>query len=120
MPRALIAAMVEAIAPRPGETIGDPAWGTGGFLLAAHDYIAKHHALSRSQKKTLKSGTLFGGELVDSVTRLCMMNLLLHGIGDENEEAAAPAVLLRPGRRVPRVFAASTLQMAGRRWGVAW
>ena len=84
-PRALIAAMVEAVGPRPGETICDPACGTGGFLLAAHDYIAKHHALSRSQKKTLKSGTLFGVELVDSVTRLCMMNLLLHGIGDEND-----------------------------------
>ena len=84
-PRALIAAMVEAIGPQPGETICDPACGTGGFLLAAHDYIAKHHALSRSQKKTLKSGTLFGVELVDGVTRLCMMNLLLHGIGDEND-----------------------------------
>ena len=82
-PRALIAAMVEVIAPQPGQSICDPACGTGGFLLAAHDYLAKHHALDRAQKKKLKSGTFFGIELVDSVTRLCAMNLLLHGIGSE-------------------------------------
>ncbi|MGI8436763.1 MAG: N-6 DNA methylase [Chthoniobacterales bacterium] len=82
-PRPLIAAMVDAIAPQPGQTICDPACGTGGFLLAAHDYIAKHYKLDREQKKKLKSGTLFGIELVDSVTRLCAMNLLLHGIGPE-------------------------------------
>ncbi|MBI4023429.1 MAG: SAM-dependent DNA methyltransferase [Verrucomicrobia bacterium] len=81
-PRPLIAAMVDVIAPQPDQTICDPACGTGGFLLAAHDYLAKHHALDRAQKKRLKSGTFFGIELVDSVTRLCAMNLLLHGIGD--------------------------------------
>src|SRR5207248_6588780 len=81
-PRPLIAAMVDAIAPQPGQTICDPSCGTGGFLLAAHDYLAKHHSLDRAQKKKLKSGTFFGIELVDSVTRLCCMNLLLHGIGE--------------------------------------
>ena len=84
-PRPLIAAMVEVIAPQPGQAICDPACGTGGFLLAAHDYLAKHHALDRAQKKKLKSGTFFGIELVDSVTRLCAMNLLLHGIGSESD-----------------------------------
>jgi type I restriction enzyme M protein len=85
-PRPLIAAMVDAVAPQPGQAICDPACGTGGFLLAAHDYLAKHHALDREQKKKLKSGTFFGIELVDSVTRLCAMNLLLHGIGGDSEE----------------------------------
>ena len=85
-PRPLIAAMVEVVAPQPGQTICDPACGTGGFLLAAHDYLAKHHALDRAQKKKLKGGTFFGIELVDSVTRLCAMNLLLHGIGGDLEE----------------------------------
>jgi type I restriction enzyme M protein len=84
-PRPLIAAMVEVVAPQPGQAICDPACGTGGFLLAAHDYLAKHHALDRAQKKKLKSGTFFGIELVDSVTRLCAMNLLLHGIGGESD-----------------------------------
>ena len=88
-PRPLIAAIVDVIAPRPGETICDPACGTGGFLLAAHDYIAnpKHYQLDREQRRKLSNGTLFGVELVDSVTRLCAMNLLLHGIGSESDEA---------------------------------
>jgi type I restriction enzyme M protein len=85
-PRPLIAAIVDVMAPSPGQTICDPACGTGGFLLAAHDYIAKHHALDRAQKKRLKNGTLFGVELVDSVARLCCMNLLLHGIGGDGVE----------------------------------
>ena len=85
-PRPLIAAIVDVVAPQPGQAICDPACGTGGFLLAAHDYLAKHHALDRAQKKKLKSGTFFGIELVDSVTRLCAMNLMLHGIGGESEE----------------------------------
>src|SRR5438477_4792095 len=85
-PRSLIAAIVDVVAPQPGQAICDPACGTGGFLLAAHDYLAKHHALDRAQKKKLKSGTFFGIELVDSVTRLCAMNLLLHGIGGELDE----------------------------------
>jgi type I restriction enzyme M protein len=89
-PRPLIAAMVEAIAPQPNQTICDPACGTGGFLLAAHDYIFKKHELDREQKKRLKNGTLFGIELVDSVTRLCAMNLLLHGIGDDVGPVSSP------------------------------
>jgi type I restriction enzyme M protein len=82
-PRPLIAAMVEVMAPQPGQTICDPACGTGGFLLAAHDYLVKHHQLDKAQKRQLRNGTLYGIELVDSVTRLCAMNLLLHGIGEE-------------------------------------
>lgn len=84
-PRSLIAAIVEVMQPQVGKTICDPACGTGGFLLAAHNYIAKHHKLDREQKKRLRSGTFFGVELVDSVTRLCAMNLLLHGIGGESD-----------------------------------
>ena len=87
-PRPLIAAIVDAVSPQPGQTICDPACGTGGFLLAAHDYIAKHHQLDRAQKKKLRSGTLFGIELVDSVARLCCMNLLLHGIGEVGQASS--------------------------------
>ena len=91
-PRALISAMVEVMAPKPGQTICDPACGTGGFLLAAHDYLAKLPGLDRAQKKALKSGTFHGIELVDSVTRLCAMNLLLHGIGAEADTTDLPVV----------------------------
>jgi len=80
-PRPLIKAMVEVIRPRPGETIYDPACGTGGFLLAAYDYISHNYNLDKEQKKSLKYNTVFGKELVDGVARLCVMNLYLHGIG---------------------------------------
>jgi len=86
-PRPLIQAMVEAVAPKPGDTVCDPACGTGGFLLAAHDYMVKHHPnLTRAQKKALKEETLRGCELVHGVARLCAMNLLLHGIGSQDYE----------------------------------
>lgn len=85
-PRALIAAMVEVMAPKPGQTICDPACGTGGFLLAAHDYLARTPGIDKADKKFLKHGTLYGIELVDSVTRLCAMNMLLHGIGGESDD----------------------------------
>ena len=82
-PRPLINAMVEVMKPKPGETICDPACGTGGFLLAAHDYIAKNYQLDKSQKKHLKYDTFQGTDIVDGVARLCTMNLYLHGIGGE-------------------------------------
>jgi type I restriction enzyme M protein len=84
-PRPLIGAVVDVMAPAPGQTVCDPAGGTGGFILSVHDYIARHHKLDREQKKRLKSGSLYVVELVDSVARLCCMNLLLHGIGGEGD-----------------------------------
>jgi len=89
-PRALISAMVDVMAPEPGQTICDPACGTGGFLLAAHDYLVQTHTLDREQKKALRNETLFGIELVDSVTRLCAMNLLLHDIGGDTDAEELP------------------------------
>ncbi|MDB6025502.1 MAG: type restriction enzyme EcoKI protein, partial [Verrucomicrobiales bacterium] len=89
-PRPITAAMVEVVAPTPGQTICDPACGTGGFLLAAHDFIAKAYKLNPKQKEKLRNETIFGIELVDSVARLCAMNLLLHGIGSESETDRLP------------------------------
>ena len=83
-PRPLIAAIVDVMRPEPKMTICDPACGTGGFLLAAYNYLSdpKHYKLDREQKIKLASDTLYGVELVDGVARLCCMNMLLHGIGD--------------------------------------
>ncbi|MFA5559077.1 MAG: N-6 DNA methylase, partial [Methanofastidiosum sp.] len=69
--------------PKPGETICDPACGTGGFLLASHDLISKY-PLDVEQKQFLREGTFHGWDIVDSVVRLCTMNLYLHGIGGED------------------------------------
>src|SRR2546427_6843584 len=48
-PRALIRTIVEVVRPEPGMTICDPACGTGGFLLAAHEYLARNHQLDPDQ-----------------------------------------------------------------------
>jgi type I restriction enzyme M protein len=82
-PRPLIRAMVEAVRPQPEQTICDPACGTGGFLLAAHDYISTRHRLDKEQKKFLRYKALKGWEIVDTAARLCVMNLFLHGIGGQ-------------------------------------
>ncbi|MGQ0745124.1 MAG: type I restriction-modification system subunit M [Acidimicrobiales bacterium] len=82
-PRALTRAMIACLAPRPGETIADPACGTGGFLLAAHEWIVDHHIaeMDADDKRFLRDESLHGTEIVDGTARLCAMNLLLHGIG---------------------------------------
>lgn len=87
-PRALIRAIVEVMRPEPGMVICDPACGTGGFLLAAHDYIAQHNPLlDPDQKRHMRFAALQGTEIVDSAARLCVMNLLLHGIGAEDADS---------------------------------
>ncbi len=86
-PRPLIKGIVDVIMPTPGEQICDPACGTGGFLLAAHDHIVHTHPnLTKEQKRKLKENTFKGWELVQDVARLCAMNLLLHGIGSQEDE----------------------------------
>jgi len=85
-PRPLIRAMVDVIDPKPGETICDPACGTGGFILAAHDYIVDQNKnMTKAEKKHLKEKTFKGWELVQSTARLCAMNLMLHGIGSDED-----------------------------------
>ena len=101
-PRPLIQAIVDVIHPKPGETICDPACGTGGFLLAAHDYLVKHNPnLTKDQKRELKESTLRGCELVQGVARLCAMNLLLHGIGSQEYEpiVVSDSLAADPGDR---------------------
>jgi type I restriction enzyme M protein len=93
-PRPLIDGIVDAITPKPGESICDPACGTGGFLLAAHDFIVDHYPhMSREERKALKGETFMGCELVQSTARLCAMNLMLHGIGGNGDGSRLPLVV---------------------------
>ena len=81
-PRALIRAIVDVMQPKPNDTVCDPACGTGGFLLLAHDYVTYRYGvgLDPDQKRHLRDGFVHGWELVPTVGRLCVMNLYLHGI----------------------------------------
>lgn len=109
-PRALIKAIVDVMQPAPKMTIADPACGTGGFLLAAHDYVAEHYLLDRDEKKLLRDHAVRGYEIVDNTARLCAMNLYLHGIGGATVDATPPitvgdALLHEPSDKVDMVLA---------------
>ena len=83
-PRPLIQAIVDVMYPGPDDTICDPACGTGGFLLGAHDYIVEHHPrMNQDQLKHIKEDAFHGWEIVDNAARLGVMNLYLHGIGGD-------------------------------------
>jgi type I restriction enzyme M protein len=100
-PRPLIQAIVDVIKPAPGEVICDPACGTGGFLLAAYDYLAKHYKLDKKQKQHLRYEALRGIELVEGVGRLCAMNLYLHGIGPDDTARSVPIDSGKDALRAP-------------------
>jgi len=107
-PRALIKVMVECISPEPGKTIADPACGTGGFFLAAYDYLVKTHKLNRDQKHFLKHKTFYGNEIVSNTRRLCLMNLFLHNIGEiDGDSCVSPkdALVSRSSESVDYVLA---------------
>jgi type I restriction enzyme M protein len=90
-PRPLIKAMVECLRPEPMKTIADPACGTGGFFLAAYDWIVDNRDLDKEEAKFLKYETFFGNEIVASTRRLALMNLFLHNIGDiESDNFISP------------------------------
>lgn len=83
-PRPLIDCMVALMKPQPGETIEDPAAGTGGFLVAADRFVREatddFFELTESQAYFQRHQALSGLELVPDAHRLCLMNLMLHGI----------------------------------------
>jgi len=81
-PRPVIRAIVEVMRPEPTMRISDPACGTGGFLLAAFDYL-KDRTANANEAIYLRTKGLHGIDLVPNVARLCAMNLFLHGIGTD-------------------------------------
>ncbi|MCX7552117.1 HsdM family class I SAM-dependent methyltransferase [Xanthomarina sp. F2636L] len=86
-PRALIKTMVACVEPKPMKTIVDPACGTGGFFLAAYDWIVGNNKLDREEKEFLKNKTFYGNEIVANTRRMCLMNMYLHNIGEIDGES---------------------------------
>ncbi|HEX9944085.1 MAG TPA: class I SAM-dependent DNA methyltransferase [Thermoanaerobaculia bacterium] len=86
-PRPLIEAIVECVDPKPSEVICDPACGTAGFLLAAHQHVrSRNPRLTSRQQTHLATKAIRGVELVEEVARLATMNLLLHGVHGVDED----------------------------------
>lgn len=78
-PRAVVRFMVEVTDPRLGETVLDPASGTGGFLVEAYNHLEKQ-VKTVADRKRLQDGTITGCEPKSLPYLLCQMNLLLHGL----------------------------------------
>ena len=81
-PRSLISTMVDVTRPQIGETVCDPACGTGGFLLAAYDYM-KGQSADKEKRDFLREKALHGYDNTALVVTLASMNLYLHGIGTD-------------------------------------
>jgi type I restriction enzyme M protein len=107
-PRPLIKAMVECVRPEPSKTIADPACGTGGFFLAAYDFLKANYPLDKKQLAFLKHETFHGNEIVANTRRLCLMNMFLHNIGEIDGHSAISsndALVSPPAETVDYVLA---------------
>jgi len=108
-PRAIIAAVVDVMQPSPRDTVVDPACGTGGFLLGAHEYASRgSEHLDPELREHLRTGFASGTELVPGTARLAAMNLLLHNMADPaggSPIEVKDALLADPGRRWSLVLA---------------
>ena len=80
-PRALTSFMVDMIDPKPGETVFDPACGTGGFLTCTIRHMEKNHVRTPAQREKMQAG-LRAVEKKPLPHMLCVTNMLLHGIED--------------------------------------
>jgi type I restriction enzyme M protein len=78
-PRSVVRFMVEVIDARLGQTILDPACGTGGFLVEAYRHL-EHQCKTVQDRQILQTESLFGGEAKPLPYLLAQMNLLLHGL----------------------------------------
>jgi type I restriction enzyme M protein len=96
-PRPVIKFMVEVVNPQLGETILDPAAGTGGFLVEAFNHLSAKCKKAEDFEK-LQKGTLFGFEAKPMPFLLCQMNMLLHGI--ESPEVDSGNALRFPLREI--------------------
>ncbi len=95
-PRHLISFITEMVNPQIGETVVDPACGTGGFLIASYFNILKNNSrpttlrdrwgdlLNDEKRKKLEQSTLYGFDVDQGMIRFARMNLLLHGLEAEN------------------------------------
>jgi type I restriction enzyme M protein len=102
-PRPLIDCVIRLMKPQPGEVVQDPAAGTAGFLVAADRYVKDRtddlYKLPSDKAHFQRNSAFVGAELVPDTHRLCLMNLLLHGIegGVELADTLSP-----DGERLPK------------------
>ena len=83
-PRVLIDVMTRLMKPQPGERCNDPACGTFGFMIAAHQYVRDHtddfFELDQETADFERKEAFTGCELVHDTHRLALMNAMLHNM----------------------------------------
>ncbi|MCA9485733.1 MAG: N-6 DNA methylase [Nanoarchaeota archaeon] len=85
-PRHIINMMIDMIDPNYGDKILDPACGTGGFLVNAYEHILDKYkkdgvsTLTAKQKEILDNDSFVGFDIDETMTRIALMNLIMHGI----------------------------------------
>ncbi len=98
-PRHIIRLMVEMLDPKPTETVGDPACGTGGFLISVADYLLERYTspngiivdaetgqktytgdLLEPHRDHIRKGMFHGFDFDSTMLRIAVMNLMLHGV----------------------------------------
>ncbi|RKG97231.1 N-6 DNA methylase [Corallococcus carmarthensis] len=102
-PRPLVDAIIAVVRPQPGESVQDPAAGTGGFLIAADRYVRaqtdNYFALEEKQQAFQRQKAFYGVELVPEARRLALMNMALH---DMDGELILGDTLSPVGRDLPK------------------
>lgn len=105
-PRVLIDSMVRLMKPQIGEVIQDPAAGTGGFLLAAHNMLIKddkYFDLNEDEIAFQRNRAIVGMELVPDTHRLALMNTMLHDLeGEEDGVIRLGNTLSAEGQNLPK------------------
>jgi type I restriction enzyme M protein len=104
-PRHIIRLMVEMLEPKPADVIGDPACGTGGFLVGVMEYLLRTYSspeaiieetdsetgttqkiytgdLLEGNREHIRSGMFHGFDFDATMLRIAAMNLMLHGVDD--------------------------------------
>jgi type I restriction enzyme M protein len=99
-PRHIIRMMVEILNPKYGDKICDPACGTAGFMINAYEHILRNNTapdlvkaghlagdyLNENQWKILREGTFYGYDFDQTMVRISLMNMMMHGITSPNIE----------------------------------
>lgn len=86
-PRHIIKMMVELMKPTPEDIIIDPAMGSAGFLVAASEYLRKHHNdlfLVQGLKEHFHNTMFYGNDMDRTMLRIGAMNMMLHGVDNPN------------------------------------
>ncbi|MCC7570319.1 type I restriction-modification system subunit M [Candidatus Micrarchaeota archaeon] len=86
-PRHIIKMMVDMVQPQPTDKIADPACGSGGFLVAASEYIRDHYEENFSDeefREHFNNSMFYGNDFDKTMIRIAVMNMILHGIENPN------------------------------------